>query len=128
MICPFSIFFPIFRYVFGKTLICRSMEVSTQLARTHNLDCITLEGDQVSRRGALTGGYVDNRKSRLDLYCAKKTLNDQRTEKEQELMKNKEQQQQLEVSALTVSEIQSKYSTVCSLMFTPLKKTSKFVF
>jgi len=32
------------RYVFGKTLICRSMEVSTQLARAHQLDCITLEG------------------------------------------------------------------------------------
>ena len=32
------------RYVFGKTLICRSMEVSTKLARSHQLDCITLEG------------------------------------------------------------------------------------
>ena len=73
------------------------MEVSTQLARAHNLDCITLEGDQVSRRGALTGGYVDNRKSRLDLYIAKEDLSAQKTEKEQELMKNKEQQQQLEV-------------------------------
>ena len=76
------------------------MEVSTQLARAHQLDCITLEGDQVSRRGALTGGYVDNRKSRLDLYIAKEDLSAQKTEKEQELMKNKEQQQQLEVSGL----------------------------
>jgi len=54
-------------------------------------------GDQVSRRGALTGGYVDNRKSRLDLYIAKQDLQTQLAEKAQELAKNKEQQQQLEV-------------------------------
>jgi len=59
------------KYVFSKTLICRSMEVATQIARTQNLDCITLDGDQVSRRGALTGGYYDTRKSRLDLQKGK---------------------------------------------------------
>jgi len=32
------------KHVFSKTLICRSMEVATQLARTQNLDCITLDG------------------------------------------------------------------------------------
>ena len=32
------------QHVFGKTLICRSMEVATQIARTQNLDCITLDG------------------------------------------------------------------------------------
>ena len=31
-----------------------------------------LSGDQVSRRGALTGGYYDTRKSRLDLQKGKK--------------------------------------------------------
>ena len=35
-----------FKHVFGKTLICRSMEVSTQLARAFTMDCITLEGEQ----------------------------------------------------------------------------------
>lgn len=32
------------QYIFGKTLICRNLEVATQLARTTNLDCITLDG------------------------------------------------------------------------------------
>ncbi|ESO00959.1 hypothetical protein HELRODRAFT_157320 [Helobdella robusta] len=59
------------KHVFSKTLICRSMEVATQIARTQNLDCITLDGDQVSRRGALTGGYYDTRKSRLELQRGK---------------------------------------------------------
>jgi len=62
------------RHVFGKTLIARSMEVATQFARTQNLDCITLEGDQVSRRGALTGGYYDTRRCRLELQKSKVEL------------------------------------------------------
>lgn len=32
---------------------------------------ITFVGDQVSRRGALTGGYYDMRRSRLDLQKGK---------------------------------------------------------
>lgn len=63
-----------FQHVFGKTLICRNMETASQFARTLNLDCITLEGDQVSRRGALTGGYYGNRRSRLHLQKTKAEL------------------------------------------------------
>lgn len=60
-------FRPAMNLVFGKTLICRNMEVASQFSKSENLDCITLDGDQVSRRGALTGGYYGNRKSRLEL-------------------------------------------------------------
>ncbi|KAL9982920.1 hypothetical protein ACROYT_G005035 [Oculina patagonica] len=60
-------FRPAMQLVFGKTLICRNLEVASQFSKSENLDCITLEGDQVSRRGALTGGYYGNRKSRLEL-------------------------------------------------------------
>lgn len=35
------------KYIFGKTLICRNLEVATNLAKTSQLDCVTLEGDQV---------------------------------------------------------------------------------
>ena len=42
------------RYIFGRTLICRNLEVATQLARTTGLDCVTLDGDQVSSKGSLT--------------------------------------------------------------------------
>ncbi|KAL3314761.1 Structural maintenance of chromosomes protein 3 [Cichlidogyrus casuarinus] len=58
-------------HVFGRTLICRSIEIATQLARTQNFDCITLDGDQVSRKGTLTGGYLDNRSSRLEMQKRK---------------------------------------------------------
>lgn len=46
------------RYLFGKTLICRNMEVATKLARTTGLDCVTLDGDQVSSRGNTCISYL----------------------------------------------------------------------
>merc|ERR1719460_3175611 len=55
------------RYIFGRTLICRNLEVATQLARTTGLDCVTLDGDQVSSKGSLTGGYFNKSRSRLDI-------------------------------------------------------------
>ncbi|VDD75697.1 unnamed protein product [Mesocestoides corti] len=64
-------FRPVIVHIFGKTLICSSLEVATQLARRQNFDCITLDGDQASRKGTLTGGYYDNRKSRLELQRRK---------------------------------------------------------
>uniref|UniRef100_A0A4W3KGF5 Structural maintenance of chromosomes protein n=1 Tax=Callorhinchus milii TaxID=7868 RepID=A0A4W3KGF5_CALMI len=81
-----------FKHVFGKTLICRSMEVSTQLARAFNMDCITLEGDQVSHRGALTGGYYDTRKSRLELQKDARKAEEELTELEIDQLMNQMQQ------------------------------------
>jgi structural maintenance of chromosome 3 (chondroitin sulfate proteoglycan 6) len=36
------------QYVFGKTLLCRNMQVAFNFVDENNLDCITLDGDQVS--------------------------------------------------------------------------------
>lgn len=84
------------KHVFSKTLICRSMEVATQIARTQNLDCITLDGDQVSRRGALTGGYYDTRKSRLDLQKGKMETLQGLSSQEREYEEHKAKLQTLE--------------------------------
>ncbi|MCO5576606.1 hypothetical protein L7F22_030421 [Adiantum nelumboides] len=56
-----------FGQVFGRTVICRDLDVATSVARTAELDCITLEGDQVSKKGGMTGGFYDHRKSKLKL-------------------------------------------------------------
>ncbi|XP_062536383.1 structural maintenance of chromosomes protein 3 [Armigeres subalbatus] len=55
------------RYIFGKTLICRNLERATELAKSTGLDCVTLEGDQVSSKGCLTGGYFNTSRSRLEM-------------------------------------------------------------
>lgn len=54
-----------FQQVFGRTIICPNLTVAGQYARSHNCDAITPEGDTTNKRGAMTGGYIDPGKSRL---------------------------------------------------------------
>jgi structural maintenance of chromosome 3 (chondroitin sulfate proteoglycan 6) len=53
------------RQVFGRKVLARSMDVASEVATTHGVDCVTLDGDEVNRRGGLHGGFVDPRRSRL---------------------------------------------------------------
>lgn len=55
-----------FQQVFGKTCVCKDLVVAAKYARSHDLNTITIEGDKVDRKGALTGGYHDIRRSRMD--------------------------------------------------------------
>ncbi|KAG6623201.1 Structural maintenance of chromosomes protein 3 [Phytophthora cinnamomi] len=49
---------------FGKKLLCRDLDTCVRYAEQTNMDCLTLDGDMVHRRGALNGGYKDLRRSR----------------------------------------------------------------
>ncbi|KAJ2353785.1 Structural maintenance of chromosomes protein 3 [Coemansia sp. RSA 2673] len=55
-----------FQHVFGKTIICPSLDVGSGYARGMNLTAVTLEGDKVDRRGELMGGFVSRKGSRLE--------------------------------------------------------------
>lgn len=55
-----------FQQVFGKTCVCKDLAVAAAYVRSHNLNTITLDGDKVDRKGALTGGYHDVRRSRIE--------------------------------------------------------------
>ncbi|TDH65313.1 hypothetical protein CCR75_006540 [Bremia lactucae] len=50
--------------VFGKKLVCRDLDTCVRYAEQTNMDCLTLDGDMVHRRGALNGGFKDPRRSR----------------------------------------------------------------
>jgi structural maintenance of chromosome 3 (chondroitin sulfate proteoglycan 6) len=52
--------------VFGKTCVCRDLGVAAAYVKSHGINTITLDGDKVDRRGALTGGYHDVRRSRIE--------------------------------------------------------------
>ncbi|XP_024176770.1 structural maintenance of chromosomes protein 3 [Rosa chinensis] len=54
-----------FAQVFARIVVCRDLDVATKVAHTDGLDCITLEGDQVSKKGGMTGGFYDHRHSKL---------------------------------------------------------------
>ncbi|WVR06340.1 hypothetical protein IAU60_003371 [Kwoniella sp. DSM 27419] len=61
-----------FEQVFGRTIICEDLQTAAQYTRSHGLNSVTVEGDRVDRKGALTGGYHDVRRSRLDAVKAAK--------------------------------------------------------
>ncbi|KAF5937576.1 hypothetical protein HYC85_025082 [Camellia sinensis] len=48
---------PAFAQVFARTVICRDLDVATRVART--------DGDQVNKKGGMTGGFYDYRRSKL---------------------------------------------------------------
>lgn len=52
--------------VFGKTCVCRDLTIAAAYVKSHGINTITLDGDKVDRKGALTGGFYDVRRSRLE--------------------------------------------------------------
>ncbi|KAG0047526.1 Structural maintenance of chromosomes protein 3 [Gryganskiella cystojenkinii] len=64
-----------FEQIFGRALICRTLEIAATYSRSYNLNGITLHGDRVDRKGALTGGFQDTRNSRLHSIKSIKSFN-----------------------------------------------------
>ncbi|XP_071537394.1 structural maintenance of chromosomes protein 3 isoform X2 [Panulirus ornatus] len=101
------------KYIFGRTLICRNLEVATHLARSTRLDCVTLDGDQVSSKGSLTGGYFNTSRSRLEIQKTRSELRDQIISAEtelrtlQETLRNTEQEINKIVSEMQKTEIKN---------------------
>lgn len=63
---------------FGKKLLCRDLDTCVRYAEQTNMDCLTLDGDMVHRRGALNGGFKDPQRSRtkamMDVRRAQRDL------------------------------------------------------
>ncbi|SAM84219.1 probable SMC3-required for structural maintenance of chromosomes [Ustilago bromivora] len=57
---------PAFQQIFGRCIICPNLEIAAAYVRSHGVNAVTLDGDKVERKGALSGGYQDPRRSRLD--------------------------------------------------------------
>jgi structural maintenance of chromosome 3 (chondroitin sulfate proteoglycan 6) len=83
-----------FQQVFGKVVVCPNLTVASQYARSHGVDGITAEGDTTNKRGAMTGGYIDPRKSRLQAVQA---VNKWRAEYERLLAQSRDIRQQTEL-------------------------------
>ncbi|CAI5535056.1 unnamed protein product, partial [Closterium sp. Naga37s-1] len=71
--------------VFGRAVVCRDLSVAADVARSGSFDCITLEGSQVERKGAMTGGHYDPRRSRLRLMQTVRESNQRVRELQPEL-------------------------------------------
>ncbi|KAL7580187.1 hypothetical protein ACA910_012938 [Epithemia clementina (nom. ined.)] len=53
------------QHVFGNKWLARTTDIAADVCRQYHVDVLTLEGDLCSRKGAMTGGYVDAQKSRI---------------------------------------------------------------
>ncbi|KAG8273131.1 Structural maintenance of chromosomes protein 3 [Homalodisca vitripennis] len=84
------------RYIFGKTLICRNLEIATDMSKEYGLDCITIDGDQVSSKGTLTGGYFKNMRSKLEIQKQRTELMSQIKESEDKLAELRNQLKETE--------------------------------
>jgi len=73
--------------VFGRTCVCRDLSLAAAYVKSHGINTITLDGDKVDHKGALSGGYHDIRRSRLD---AIRTLSLWRTKSEGDESRHKE--------------------------------------
>ena len=41
-------------------MVCKDMDTALKVSRTAgHLSCVTIKGDQVSKKGTMTGGYID---------------------------------------------------------------------
>ncbi|ELQ44596.1 chromosome segregation protein sudA [Pyricularia oryzae] len=76
-----------FQQVFGKSVLCQSRDVATQYSRTHNVDCVTMDGDTTSKRGAVSGGYTDPTASRLLALREANKLREEYYELQEELQR-----------------------------------------
>ena len=95
------------KHVFGQVLVCRTLETATAMARETKLDCVTLDGDLVSAKGLLSGGYQDNRKLRLEMRQTVQDMSNVADERQKELevVRNELAGLELQVAA-AASEVQ----------------------
>ncbi|KIH46043.1 SMC protein Flexible Hinge domain protein, partial [Ancylostoma duodenale] len=93
----------VFRNVFAGTAIVRDLHLGARFARSEGFDCVTLDGDQISRRGALTGGYIDTKRSKLELH---KSIRAQQMNRDQLQMSLVEMQRKVNEKMSAVEKIQ----------------------
>jgi structural maintenance of chromosome 3 (chondroitin sulfate proteoglycan 6) len=71
-----------FQHVFGKTIVCSSLQICSQYARSHAVSAITIDGDRADKKGVLFGGWFNPQNSRLDAVHAVNRLREE-VEKQQ---------------------------------------------
>lgn len=107
-------------HVFGRKLLARSVDVASTWSTRSHMDAITLDGDLCSRKGALTGGFVDAEKSRLRAHSVLRLAEENlRTfESEYRSMKDKSAEIDQEVSSVMsdVQRLEAKHANLDHVM------------
>ena len=107
-------------HVFARKLLARSVDVASTWSTRSHMDAITLDGDLCSRKGALTGGFVDLEKSRLRAHYTLKEAEEnlRKLEKEHRDMKEKSTAVDQQVSSVMgeVQRLEAKHANLDHMM------------
>ena len=57
---------PAVKQIFGRTVVCVNIEKGYELANKFHVNSVTLDGDRCDNNGVLTGGFRDNKISKID--------------------------------------------------------------
>jgi structural maintenance of chromosome 3 (chondroitin sulfate proteoglycan 6) len=85
-----------FEQLFGRAWIVSSLEVGSTLSKQYGVNAITLDGDRIDRKGALTGGFLDTKRARLASAAQAKSLIDKLNTYESHLEHIKQQLKRLD--------------------------------
>ena len=107
-------------HVFARKLLARSVDVASTWSTRSNMDAITLDGDLCSRKGALTGGFVDLEKSRLRAHFTLKQAEEnlRKLESDHREMKEKSTEVDQQVSNVMgeVQRLEAKHANLDHMM------------
>lgn len=90
------------KHVFGKKLLARNVDVASTWSARCKMDAITLDGDLCSRKGALSGGFVDLNKSRLRVHNQYKASREQLAKAESDHREVKQKAEAIDQSATNI--------------------------
>jgi structural maintenance of chromosome 3 (chondroitin sulfate proteoglycan 6) len=82
--------------VFGRTVITRNLDIADKAAISHKLNGITLTGDRVDRRGAMSGGSADIKRTRIATQEIIRQASASLEDTEQKLAQVKDRQNQID--------------------------------
>jgi len=112
------------KQVFGKTIVAINLERGYELSREYKVSAITLDGDKADKKGVLTGGYHDFKRSRLESMKTRQDKSKELREHETQLLRIRTQISKKDQEVLRINdEIKKATSDYDSLLSSknPLK-------
>jgi structural maintenance of chromosome 3 (chondroitin sulfate proteoglycan 6) len=92
------------QHVFDRKLLARSSDAALEWSTRMQMDAITLEGDLCSRKGALSGGYMDPSQSRLKAFAQQQAAKERYAQVESEYKALDQQATQSEQEATNLGQ------------------------
>lgn len=74
----------------ANVIVVRTLDQSARDIRNEQYDVVTADGDQMSKKGVMTGGFIDKKRSKLEIH-SKKMLIIKELDAHQEQLKQAEQ-------------------------------------